>query len=381
MSVETFGPTAVQARIAEIQGRFASAPSSATPVSSRGATGTGTGSSSAGGATAARATVGAAASGASQGTGGFAAALARLAESAAPPAPAPATPSASSSTPQSSSPVLTGDQVVADARKYLGIPYVWGGTDPAKGLDCSGLVQRVYADLGIDLPRVSQDQAHVGQAVPSLAEARPGDLLCFGTPADHIGIYIGGHQMIVAPKTGDVVKVQDVYRTPSTIRRVLPDSAPGDRTPVAGGAGVPAGVATAASSSPALAAAPAAYRSLFEEAGRRHGVAPALLAAVAKVESGFNRSAVSGAGARGLMQLMPSTARGLGVDPMDPVQAVDGAARLLASHLRTYGSVPLALAAYNAGPGAVNRYNGVPPYAETQSYVRKVQAAMTGASS
>jgi peptidoglycan DL-endopeptidase CwlO len=377
MSVETFGPTAVQARIAEIQGRFASAPSSATPVSSRGTAGTGTGSSSAGGATAAGATVGAAASGASQGTGGFAAALARLAESAAPPAPAPATPSANPSTPQGSSPVLTGDQVVADARKYLGIPYVWGGTDPAKGLDCSGLVQRVYADLGIDLPRVSQDQAHVGRAVPGLAQARPGDLLCFGTPADHIGIYIGGHRMIVAPKTGDVVKVQDVYRTPSTIRRVLPDSAPVTRTPAAT-TGVPASTATP-TSSPALAAAPAAYRLLFEDAGRRHGVSPALLAAVAKVESGFNRSAVSGAGARGLMQLMPSTARGLGVDPMDPAQAVDGAARLLASHLRTYGSLPLALAAYNAGPGAVNRYNGVPPYAETQAYVTKVQAAMTGA--
>ena len=380
MSVETFGPAAVQARIAEIQGRFASAPSSATPVSNRSTAGTG---SSTGGATAAGANAGSAAVGAAQGTGDFAAALARLAESAAPPAPAPSTStsSASAAAPQGGSAAVTGDQVVADARKYLGIPYVWGGTDPAKGLDCSGLVQRVYADLGIDLPRVSQDQAHVGQAVPGLAQARPGDLLCFGTPADHIGIYIGGHQMIVAPKTGDVVKVQDVYRTPSTIRRVLPDSAPGRPTPVAGGAGVPAGVATAASSSPALAAAPAAYRSLFEEAGRRHGVAPALLAAVAKVESGFNRSAVSGAGARGLMQLMPSTARGLGVDPMDPAQAVDGAARLLASHLRTYGSVPLALAAYNAGPGAVNRYNGVPPYAETQSYVRKVQAGMTGTSS
>jgi len=377
VSVETFGPAAVQARIAEIQGRFVSAPSSATPVSTRGTTGTGAVSPSTGGATAAGATAG----GAAQGTSDFAAALARLAGSAATPAPAPsaATPSLSTSTPQGSTTVVTGDQVVADARKYLGIPYVWGGTDPAKGLDCSGLVQRVYADLGIDLPRVSQDQAHVGQAVPGLAQARPGDLLCFGTPADHIGIYIGGHKMIVAPKTGDVVKVQDVYRTPSTIRRVLPDSAPVTPTSVGGGAGVPAGMATAASSSPALAAAPAAYRSLFEQAGRRHGVSPALLAAVAKVESGFNRSAVSGAGARGLMQLMPSTARGLGVDPMDPPQAVDGAARLLATHLRTYGSVPLALAAYNAGPGAVNRYNGVPPYAETQAYVTKVQAAMTGA--
>ena len=368
MTVETFGPAAVQARIASIQSRFAAAPaastvaSSSTAASTRGTTsGAGTGGSALTGSRAAE----------------FAAALARLNEgmpdssnalvSGAPVVPAaPAGPTNGAG--------VTADQVVSDARTYLGVPYVWGGTDPAKGLDCSGLVQRVYADLGIDLPRVSQDQARVGTAVPSLAQARPGDLVCFGTPADHIGIYIGDHKMIVAPKSGDVVKVQDVYRTPSTIRRVLPESAPAMSLAAPGG---PAGAAAGAASG-ALAAAPAAYRSLFEDAGRRYGVAPGLLAAVAKVESGFSRTAVSGAGARGMMQLMPGTARGLGVDPMDPAQAVDGAARLLAQHLRTYGSVPLALAAYNAGPGAVNRYHGVPPYAETQAYVTKVQSAMTG---
>jgi cell wall-associated NlpC family hydrolase len=371
VSIDSFGPMAVQARIAEIQSRF-------TPV------GTVQTAAATSRGTAAAATGGQGSTLTTQRAGDFAAALARLNDLSAIAAPgssagAGATDSVAGQS--DSAPVaVTGSQVVADARKYLGVPYVWGGTDPAKGLDCSGLVQRVYGDLGIDLPRVSQDQAHVGQAVPSLAQARPGDLLCFGTPADHIGIYIGGSKMIVAPKTGDVVKVQDVYRTPSTIRRVLPDSAPVTRMPVLGTpvAGAPAS-GGAAAPSPALAAAPAAYRSLFEEAGRRHGVPAALLAAVAKVESGFNRAAVSGAGARGLMQLMPGTARGLGVDPMDPAQAVDGAARLLATHLRTYGSVPLALAAYNAGPGAVNRYNGVPPYAETQAYVTKVQAAMTGA--
>ena len=372
MTVETFGPAAVQARIASIQSRFAAAPAASTVSSSSTAStstsGAGTGSSTLTGSRAAE----------------FAAALARLNEampdgsnapvSGAPVVPVtPTAPVAGPAGPGTAAGV-TADQVVSDARTYLGVPYVWGGTDPAKGLDCSGLVQRVYADLGIDLPRVSQDQARVGTAVPSLAQARPGDLVCFGTPADHIGIYIGDHKMIVAPKAGDVVKVQDVYRTPSTIRRVLPESTPAMDVAAPGG---PAGAAAGAASG-ALAAAPAAYRSLFEDAGRRYGVAPGLLAAVAKVESGFSRTAVSGAGARGMMQLMPGTARGLGVDPMDPAQAVDGAARLLAQHLRTYGSVPLALAAYNAGPGAVNRYHGVPPYAETQAYVTKVQSAMTG---
>jgi cell wall-associated NlpC family hydrolase len=366
MSVETFGPVAVQARIAEIQSRFSPAVATSAPASTRSAGSAGTsgaGAGSPGTLTGRR-------------TSDFAAALARLTDGAQAPVTgsALATSTAVQANPAVGTGAVTGAQVVADARKYLGVPYVWGGTDPAKGLDCSGLVQRVYADLGIGLPRVSQDQAHVGTAVTSLAQARPGDLLCFGTPADHIGIYIGGSKMIVAPKAGDVVKVQDVYRTPSSIRRVLPDNAPVSSVPVTG-----TGTSGAPASSSALAAAPAAYRSLFEQAGRRHGVSPDLLAAVAKVESGFNRSAVSGAGARGLMQLMPSTARGLGVDPMDPSEAVDGAARLLARHLRTYGSIPLALAAYNAGPGAVNRYNGVPPYAETQAYVTRVQAAMTGA--
>src|SRR5439155_18311558 len=86
---------------------------------------------------------------------------------------------------------VTGDAVVADARKYLGLPYVFGSNDPSRGLDCSGLVQRVYADLGVQLPRVAADQAKVGQAVPSLADAQPGDLLAFNTPVSHIAIYAG----------------------------------------------------------------------------------------------------------------------------------------------------------------------------------------------
>ncbi len=121
------------------------------------------------------------------------------------------------------------------------------------------------------------------------------------------------------------------------------------------------------------------YADLFERAAATYGVDAGLLSAVAKQESGYNAGAVSPAGAQGLMQLMPATARGLGVtDSFDPAQAVDGAARLLKGLLGEFGRTDLALAAYNAGPGAVHRYDGIPPYAETQNYVRSIMASLQG---
>jgi soluble lytic murein transglycosylase-like protein len=267
----------------------------------------------------------------------------------------------------------TGDAVVADARRYLGIPYVYGSNDPAKGLDCSGLVQKVYGDLGVTLPRVAADQARAGEPVAGLAQARPGDLLAFNSPVDHIAIYIGDGKMIAAPQTGDVVKVQDVYKTPTAIRRILPDASPAVLPALR-----PSSLSALRPSSPAgqTSVAGVPYADTFAAAASRYGLPPALLAAVAKVESGYNPQAVSAAGAQGLMQLMPDTARGLGVNPFDPSQAIDGAARMLSGNLREFGSLPLALAAYNAGGTAVHKYGGIPPFAETQAYVPKVQAAM-----
>jgi len=104
-------------------------------------------------------------------------------------------------------------------------------------------------------------------------------------------------------------------------------------------------------------------------AAQRARLDPRLLASVVFIESRFNHQSISSAGAEGLGQLMPGTAAGLGVDPRDPWQNLVGAARLLRLDLDEFGTMPLALAAYNAGGGAVHRWGGVPPYAETQWYV------------
>ena len=124
---------------------------------------------------------------------------------------------------------------------------------------------------------------------------------------------------------------------------------------------------------------PPHLRATIGSAAAANGLPPSLLAALLRAESGFDPRAVSPAGALGIAQFMPGTAAGMGLrDPFDPAQAIPAAARLLSGHVRTFGSVPLALAAYNAGPGAVQRYGGIPPYPETQAYVARILAMAGG---
>ncbi|GCF95692.1 hypothetical protein NRIC_35830 [Enterococcus florum] len=124
--------------------------------------------------------------------------------------------------------VLTSEEEVSDkaqaiiqsAKNYLGVPYVWGGTSPA-GFDCSGLVQWVYAENGVSLPRVSQAQQGAAESIP-ISELRPGDLVFWGNPAHHVGIYIGSGYYIHAPQPGEVVKVtHSSYYPFSSAGRVL----------------------------------------------------------------------------------------------------------------------------------------------------------------
>jgi len=122
---------------------------------------------------------------------------------------------------------------------------------------------------------------------------------------------------------------------------------------------------------------PAQIDALVGTNAGKWGVDPALVKAIIANESGFNANATSKTGAQGLMQLMPGTAAGLGVtDSYDPAQNVAGGTRYIRGLLdRFHGDVRLAVAAYNAGPGAVEKYNGIPPYAETQNYVQNVLAS------
>lgn len=114
------------------------------------------------------------------------------------------------------------------------------------------------------------------------------------------------------------------------------------------------------------------YLKMAEDAAKRHGVPVDLFHRLVQQESGWNPVAVSTKGAQGLAQLMPETADKLGVDPTDPAQNLEGGARYLREQYNRFGDWRLALAAYNAGPEAVERHNGIPPYKETQGYVKAI---------
>jgi soluble lytic murein transglycosylase-like protein len=156
-----------------------------------------------------------------------------------------------------------------------------------------------------------------------------------------------------------------------------PAPAPTPAAPAASFAGALAAAQTSPSAAPVSGTgASSAFDAQINAAAASNGIDPALLKGLVSQESGFNPNARSGAGAVGLTQLMPGTAASLGVtNPLDPTQSLQGGAKYLREQLDRFGGdEQLALAAYNAGPGAVQKYGGVPPYAETQNYVTSVMS-------
>jgi len=274
----------------------------------------------------------------------------------------------------------SGSAIVAEAAKQIGVPYVWGGTSPTQGFDCSGLVQYTFSQLGISLPRTAAQQEQVGTPVASLAEAQPGDLLFFepgenGAPAGeagHVAIYIGNNEMIAAPETGEDVQVQTVPGTPLAIRRITDTGAASATATSATSAGSGTGAVQMGN-----VAVPAAYAGTVEAASASTGTPASFLAAILQQESGYNPDAVSPTGAEGIAQFEPGTAASNGVSPFDPSSAIPGAASLLAQYHSLFGSWSLAAAAYNAGVGAVQATGGIPQNGQTPAYVQNV-IAMSG---
>ena len=175
----------------------------------------------------------------------------------------------------------------------------------------------------------------------------------------------GGTPVPVAAPGGQSFNAQLVRAVGQNggVQPVTGDGAPVTGTPAPGGPG-----------------AKTPFAAEIDAAAARHRIDPALLRGLIRAESNFNPKATSPAGAKGLTQLMPGTARGLGVtNPYDPVQAINGGAKYLRQMLDMFGGDPRkALAGYNAGPGAVKRYGGIPPYTETRNYVQRVMGYAEG---
>lgn len=285
---------------------------------------------------------------------------------------------------QSAVPGLAGRMVLDRALLGLGRPAPAGA--PGAPVDGAAFVRDAFRRSGIALPDGLAEQAAMGVPVASLAEARSGDLVLLGDPPSAVGIYAGRGRILHAPADGGVVRLDDI-EGPVALRRIVENpvtttlttaSTAGALSALRPAIDAPAcdcgahGVATAPVGAPDGDLSSIPFAELFRQAATAHGLDAALLAAVARTESGFDTGAVSPAGAQGLMQFMPATAAGMGVDPWDPRSAIDGAARYLRRELDRFGRLDLALAAYNAGPGAVQRHGGIPPFPETLAYVRKV---------
>jgi cell wall-associated NlpC family hydrolase len=326
------------------------------------------------------------------------------------------------------------DEFLRKAMAFKGQPYLWGGghggTFNKPGpVDCSGLVQQAARMSGINLDGTAAVQQTKGKAV-SMNDLKPGDLVFRGNPASHVGIYVGDGKVLHAPQPGEAVQLTTASSFDSARRVFDQGGQPVDTagmsvangggigdsrgSSVGGGTssslGLPGGSSggssggggvsssggsvgspgfsgslsgVSAGSLDGMWAKLAQYginqdwlRKLLEEMGVPEGEMDKMMTLVLGViqqESGGNANARSPVGATGLMQLMPATAAGLGVNPSDPKDNVKGGVKYLMQQLKAFDNdIPKALAAYNAGPGNVQKYGGIPPFAETRNYVAKI---------
>jgi soluble lytic murein transglycosylase-like protein len=216
------------------------------------------------------------------------------------------------------------------------------------------------------------------QATPTTAQTSAADSATADTSIDAYGS-TGAYGSTVSPYASTTVGYPSTTGAASGLYSTGADPAvdQGAAIPtVYQSLGTASPVDTADTSTTAAPTGAGAYSALIEQAAARNGLDPAVLYGLIQQESGFDPSATSSAGALGLTQLMPGTAASLGVtEPLNPAQSIEGGARYLGELMRQFGGdTSDALAAYNAGPGAVQHYGGIPPYPETQQYVTNVLA-------
>jgi len=257
-----------------------------------------------------------------------------------------------------------GKEIIQKAESYLNTPYVWGGESP-EGFDCSGLVQYVYKQFGIELGRTTYDQIDEGVSIPK-QNLQPGDLVFFGDNASspsHVGIYAGGDEFIESPHTGASVRISNLDNRSDYVgaRRVISAQDTGDV------------IETSSSENSTYSGK---YSSYINSAASKYGIPAALIAAVIENESGWTNPSANSAGAIGIMQVTKGSAEdsGYGNANLQDIQTniMAGSAELARDLQAFDGNLTEAIAAYNAGIGAVQKYGGIPPYSETQNYVPKV---------
>ncbi|OBR90724.1 gamma-DL-glutamyl hydrolase precursor [Clostridium ragsdalei P11] len=252
-----------------------------------------------------------------------------------------------------------GEEVAQLAEQYQGVPYVRGGADPS-GFDCSGLVQYVYSQLGISLPRTSEEQFTVGTPVDK-DNLQPGDLVFFeGSSPGHVAIYTGGGDIVAATHSGSDVKVESLDDVSNA------DGYSGARRIVSGG-----GSSTETSVPSSM-----TYKEIVDAAASKYGVDPNLIAAVIEQESTWDASQVTGS-AVGLMQLEPDTAESMGLprdQRTDPLKNVMAGTQYLAGLIDKYGEEK-GVALYNTGE------NGGGNYGYANSVENKKSAYASGSKS